>query len=112
MSGEFWAGVLTIPILAAAWFLISWLHAKAQRAWVSAHQRLISKIDLRENPRAIRFRGDPAPEPRPKYEDTANRMRDALLQSPRLYSGYGLGWMLIICRDYREAKHPVMDDDL
>jgi hypothetical protein len=99
VSGDFWVGLLAIPILAAALLVLWLLFTLASNAWDALHRSMLLKTDLKSNTPVLRFRSDPAPEPRPKYEDAANHLRNALLRSPRLYTLKGLGWVLILARD-------------
>lgn len=105
---DFVWGVLT-PFLAlgglalaagAAWFLI----AAARHLWGQAHYALMGVTKLRPNRARAIFKGEPEDD-RPEYLDAANRFRDALLQSPRMYTVAGLGWRAVLVRETRDADN-------
>jgi hypothetical protein len=99
MSGEFWVGMALIPTAFVVYLALKTLYALTTKAWYKLHVRLLTKVDMKANPVAIRFRGTPPEPKRPKYEDSANYMRDALLTSPRFWLFNGLGWFIIVGRD-------------
>lgn len=105
MSEQFWIGIATIPALVIAALLLKVLYALSTKIWDKLHVRMITTAKIAANPVTVRFRGDPEPETKhPKYEKSANRMRDALLTSPKFYSFFGLGWYVIVGRDIKDAE--------
>lgn len=104
MTPDYWIGLFSLPAFAAAACIVWALLSSATWAWNKLHVRLLAKVSLPANPVRVRLRGTPAPEPRPKYEDAANKIRDALLRSPRLYSALGLGWYVVLVRDIKETE--------
>lgn len=106
MSAEFWAGLLAIPALGAACLILWALYSVATKAWRELHVAMLSKINLRPNPIHVFEEDD-----RPKYLESANRLRDAYLLSPRIYVLTGLGWHVAFVRDTKrtESKEPSHD---
>lgn len=105
MSIDFLMGLALIPALFGLFIALKVLYALSTKAWWKLHVRMITTVPMKANPIAVRFRGDPAPETSyPKYEKSANRMRDALLTSPKFYSFFGLGWYIIVGRDIKDAE--------
>jgi hypothetical protein len=103
VSGEFWAGLLALPALAAAVLVLWALYAFASQAWERLHVRLMERIAIAPNLNSVYPFTKAPPAPRPKYEDGANKIRDALLASPRFYSAHGLGWIVLLVRDSKRA---------
>lgn len=99
MSDFSW-GVLTAFLLAGglalALGLAYLLVALARHLWAKTHYALMDSVDIapnRQNP----YRG--AAQDKPEYLDSANKIRDALLESPRMYTVAGLGWRAVIVRE-------------
>lgn len=101
MDAEFWIGIAVLPLGVVAFILLRLLYAWSTTLWGKLHLRLIQRIELPQNPVTFTFRGE---EPKPKrveYEDAANKMRDAMLLSPRILTFFGLGWYVVAGRDIR-----------
>lgn len=97
-------GVLT-PFLAIAGLVLAaglaWLLvAVARHLWAKTHLWLMETFKLRTNHVRIRLKGEPEDD-RPEYLEAANKFRDALLESPRMYTLAGLGWRLVFVREMR-----------
>lgn len=112
MTDYVW-GILT-PFLAlgglalavgVAWLLI----AVARHLWAKTHYALMDTVKLRPNLARIQFKGEPEDD-RPEYLDAANKFRDALLQSPRMYTLGGLGWRLVFVRESRTDDDDAIAD--
>lgn len=101
----YWWGVLSPFILIAAlgllFGLVYLLATAGHWLWMQAHEKMIQRVKLRIN--AVSNPYEDADE-RPDYEDSANKFRDALLDSPRLYSVAGLGWRIMLVREYKEKS--------
>lgn len=98
---EYWTGVLT-PFAFIAGLLALWaLYSLATWAWAKLHIALIARIDLSRN--LIRVFGD---DDRRQYSVAAQKLVDALVESPRLHVFSGLGWQFVIVRDFREVNEP------
>lgn len=95
---EYWLGVLTpfiviggIGLLALVFALVVWL-------WSRIDWHLMARTDLAPDLRSF---NDPADKPR-THVTAANKIPNALLESPRLYSIYGLGWIVVLVRNSRQ----------
>jgi hypothetical protein len=108
MTTAFWLGLAVLPAAALVFALAAWLLIAARKAWHSIHGHLLyNRVTLAADPRSVfnapwrrdRIQGRAE---EPTYEHAANRIRDALLQSPRLHVFIGLGWQIAIVRDYRD----------
>lgn len=107
---EFWLGVLTPFIILAAAAVVAGLGALAVKLWALVDATLVlDVVKLRPN-RFNPFKKDG----RPEYLESANLIRDTLLESPRLYVLNGLGWTIAIVRKHRDApeRDTVGTDDL
>ncbi|MDF2895716.1 MAG: hypothetical protein K0Q46_2502 [Rhodococcus erythropolis] len=93
---EFWAGVLVLPVAAVVGGLGFWLLVGARRAWVKTHEALLFQRVKLAKDRINPF--GPKPDGT-TYEKAANRLRDALLETPRLLAFGGLGWRIFVVRD-------------
>lgn len=92
---EFWVGVLVLPAILAAfgalwalWLLINLLNNKV-------NELLVTKIEVKpygKNP----FREGP----HDPYEQSAERLKQAVKRSPKLYMFHALGWRVFVVRDY------------
>ena len=98
MTAQFWLGLLALPLLAVALLAVWLLYGLVLRAWEKLHMKFAYSVDLDKD---LREFGDTEDTP-DTYERSANRFRDKLLQSPRLYGFYGLGWCLFLVRDVRK----------
>jgi hypothetical protein len=100
-------GVLT-SFLALAGFALAiggayFLAAAARYIWGEAHYALMARVDIKKNRPVLRLKGEPEDE-KPEYWDAATELRDALLESPRMYSGAGLGWRVLLVREARDEE--------
>lgn len=99
---EYWLGFVT-PFVGIAGFALAlgaaYLLVRAAD-WLNSriHEHLVEKITIKKN------LADPfgtRPE-RPEHYDKATKLRDALLESPKLWLIRGFGFMVLLVRDYRE----------
>lgn len=96
---DYWLGMATIPALLvfAAAVYAAW--AGATRLWSKWHIALLNRVDLARNPYRFNAEGDG-----PEYIESANKVRDALLKSPRFWQIAGFGFILLIVRDWKEKS--------
>lgn len=99
MSTEFWSGLLTLPALIAVALILWALYSVATKAWQKLHVALLFRLDLRPN---LARWGDEE-DRRPKYLESANKLRDVYQHSPRLYVLTGLGWHVAFVRDTKST---------
>ena len=94
--------------LGAAWLLV----AAARILWSKVDYAFMSKVTLRRNRVALRFKGEPEDD-RPEYLEAANKFRDALLQSPKVYTLLGFSWRILIVREIHDEteESSVADTD-
>jgi hypothetical protein len=92
---EFWIGLGIIPGLVVVYIAFGWLLTASRAVWKAFDYRMLGRVVLakRVNP----FSSEPKP-----YEWAANRLRDALLESPRLYTARGFGWMVFLVRNVKD----------
>lgn len=105
-------GVLT-PFLALAALAtgagLGWLLAAlARRLWGATHYMLLGRTTLARNRIRFRLKGEPEDDRR-EYQDAADRFRDALLDSPTMYTVAGLGWRVLFVRETRTDTETVPD---
>lgn len=100
----YWIGLLAFPVAVLAWLGVRTLYALGTHVWAKWHTAIIQRVRLRPNPVRIQLRGTPAPPPRAKYEDSANKIRDALIRSPRALFLFGLGWYVVIGREAKDEE--------
>jgi hypothetical protein len=96
----FWLGLLAVPALLASILVLWILYSLATKAWSKLHTALLYKINLAKDANAF---GQPHDKPH-TYEKSANKIRDALLASPRFHTLTGLGWMIVFIRDSKTEK--------
>lgn len=92
--------------LGLAWLLVS----VARHLWAKTHFALMDTVTLSPNRTRIRLKGEPE-DVRPEHLESANLIRDALLESPRLFTLAGLGWRLALVRESRAADENQADTD-
>lgn len=111
---EYAWGIMTLPLALGALALaagITWLLiAVARHLWAKTHYALMDTVKLRRNLARIRLNGEPEDD-RPEYLDAANKFRDALLESPRMYTLGGLGWRLVLVRESRSDEDQTAGTD-
>lgn len=101
MTEGFWLGVAVLPLAAVVVCLIWAVFGAASWAWSKLHRSLIVKVQLKPDPISFEQLDDG------DYEDrhtiAANRFRDALVASPKLWVFSGLGFAVCVARESREA---------
>jgi hypothetical protein len=105
MNGAFWLGYFTVPLLLLS-FLVLWgAYSAASWLWNKLHIAWCAKVTLAKNKARPPFlEGTEGPPVKVEYLDAANVIRNALLESPKLYSMQGLGWHILLVRDSKGEK--------
>lgn len=96
MTADFWFGLAALPVASLCVAAGAWAVLGARRAWLKTHEALLFQRVKLAKDRVNPF--GPKPDG-PTYEKAANRLRDALLETPRLIAFGGLGWRIFIVRD-------------
>lgn len=95
---EFWIGLAVIPALAATFLLLQVLYAVSTWAWRRLHMAMLARIDLAPDPFDLKN-----PDKGVTHRKAANRVRNALLESPRLFTFHGFGWLILLVRDSKST---------
>lgn len=101
MIEGFWLGVAALPIAAAA-ICLGWVaFGVTSWAWSKLHQSLVVKVRLQPDP--ISFEQLEDGDFQDRHAALANKFRDALLASPKLWVFSGLGFSVCVVRESRAA---------
>jgi hypothetical protein len=108
---EYWLGVLTpfaliaglAIALAAAWALLPLAHYLNSKIQVA----MFAKVKIAPNLARSPFS---EPDDKPEYYDKATAFRDALLNSPKMFSIRALGHTVLIVRDYETVEPKEKDE--
>jgi hypothetical protein len=105
MSGAFWLGYFTVPLLLLGICLVWGAYSIASNLWNKIHVAWCVKVPLaKDKARVDIVDGKLEIDSSDSYVTSANLIRDALLESPKLYSMHGLGWRIMLVRDIRDKK--------
>lgn len=100
MHEHFWVGLAVGPAILVVYIALIAAAIAVRRAWKRLHWRAIERVDLAKNRKRLFLRGQPDPDAdKPEYLDAANKVRDALVVSPRLHTVSGFGWIVMLVRD-------------
>lgn len=98
----FWLGVLTPFAIFIGIAVVGLLAAALIWAWSRIDKSLWYRVDLKKNLADFDPNGG-APKNQVEYMDAANKIRDALLKSPRFYNLHAFGWVIVFVRNWHNV---------
>lgn len=111
MTDFFWGALFTIGlavVIPLAYVLAALLVSVGNSMWLWLHVRLAARVErLDPDPAVVVFSSSSDPElvevRRDTHERAIRRITAALRRSPKVLTFEGLGWRVMVVREYKEA---------
>ena len=103
---QFWLGLLVPFLIVFAYVAVGWLYVGSRRLWNDHHLKFARRVDLPAD--RISFEQFTGESPVvTTYIESADKFRDALLLSPRLWMFTAFGYYVLIVREAAKPKKKV-----